>query len=501
MAYTPSFESPTILKSLKEFFQGRDIPAFLVGGYLRDTLLGIPTRDIDLALPEDPLRVGREMADALGGAFFAMGHAHQMARVVGSSPDMETWSVDLAGIDSTLHEDLSRRDFTLDAMALGVEGWCSSSWKDVLRDPLGGRDDLARGIIRAVKPAVFREDPLRLLRAVRLAAKLGFRLEPSTEQLMVEEAHLVSSVPGERLRDEFLTMLSLDGAKLHLETLDGLGFLCCIIPELEMAKGVQQPKEHYWDVFHHSVNAVEGVERVLSGDAGDPVSRLVPWDQAMEDRFGQEVSDGHTRGTLLKLAALLHDVGKPQTKTVEAGGRTRFFGHQTLGASMSVQILERLRLSSRGIEMVRAMVESHLRPTQMSQNGELPTPRAVYRYFRDMGDAAIDTLYLNLADHLAARGPQLDMAAWERHTAVASHILETGTTQVAPEVMPRLITGHDLIRTLGLSPGPRIGALLEGVREAQSAGEVQDGEEALAWARRTLRMSAAEDREPGRRGA
>ncbi len=486
VAYTPSFESATILKSLKEFFQGRGVSAFLVGGYLRDTLLDIPTRDIDLALQEDPLRVGREVADALGGTFVVLGRAHQVARVVVSLPDAGTWTVDLAGIDSTLEEDLSRRDFTVDAMALDIRESCSASWKDALLDPFGGRADLARGIVRALKPSVFQDDPVRLLRAVRLAAKLGFRLEPSTGQRVSVDAPLVSSVPGERLRDEFLAILSLDGAKLHLETLDGLGLLCCIIPELEIAKGVEQPKEHYWDVFDHSVNSVEGVERVLSGDVSDPVSSLVPWDKAMGERFGEEVSDGHSRSTLLKLAALLHDVGKPLTKTVEADGRTRFFGHQTLGASMSREILERLRLSSRGIEIVQAMVESHLRPTQMSQNGEPPTPRAVYRYFRDMGDVAIDTLYLNLADHLAARGPELDIAAWERHTAVAAHVLELGTGQVALEVMPRLITGHDLIRNLGLSPGPRIGALLEGVREAQSAGEVRDGEEALAWARREL---------------
>jgi len=136
--------------------------------------------------------------------------------------------------------------------------------------------------------------------------------------------------------------------------------------------------------------------------------------------------------------------------------------------------------------MVCGMVENHLRPMQMSQGEEMPTPRAVYRYFRDAGDVAIDTLYLSLADHLAARGPELDMGDWQRHVEIIGHILQVGTQEQTSERMPRLITGHDVIQEFGLAPGPIIGSLLEGIRDAQVTGELDSREGALAWVRRRL---------------
>ncbi len=480
-----------ILSKLREFFLSRSVPAFLVGGYVRDSLQGtptgdLPTRDLDVAVQGDAPSLARDVADSFGGSFVPLGHSRQAGRAVVPSEDGDRWVIDVSGMDGPLHSDLLRRDFTIDAMALALDDWGIPGWEDLVHDPWGGRDDLSRGVIRAVRPSVFGEDPARLLRAVRLASKLGFRIDPHTAQTISRDAHLILSVAGERVRDEFLTILSLDRARVHLETLDELGLLCYIIPELGTAKGVEQPREHHWDVFGHSLHAVEGVERVVSPLEGDPVSSLVPWNVEMEERFAQGVSDGHTRRTILKLGALLHDVAKPQTKMVDDRGKTRFLGHHILGASMSREALHRMRLSSRGVEMVHLMVENHLRPTQMSQGGEMPTPRAVYRYFRDVGDVAIDTLYLSLGDHLAARGPDLEMEGWERHTGIIAHILEVGTREQAPERMPRIITGHDLIAEFRLTPGPLVGTLLEGAQYAQAAGEVGTREEALAWVRSRL---------------
>lgn len=203
----------------------------------------------------------------------------------------------------------------------------------------------------------------------------------------------------------------------------------------------------------------------------------------MEEYFGSDAGDGHTRATMLKLAALLHDIAKPQTKMIDSTGRTRFLGHQTQGASMADAILERMRMSNRAKDMVHGMVENHLRPMQMSQGDESPTPRAVYRYFRDVGDVAIDTLYLSLADHLAARGPDLDWDGWRRHADIVAHILETGTQQQTPQVMPRLVNGHDLMEEFGLAPGPLVGTLLEEVNEAEASGSFSTRDEAIDWLR------------------
>ena len=465
-----------------------------MGGYLRDSLAGMATRDIDVAVPGDFLRLAQVLAASMRGSYVplgvSLGQDHRTGRVVLPRIDGTRWTIDLTGlpgsIPESIYQDLARRDFTVDAMALPLDKWESPDWQAALLDPYGGRHDLSHGVLKALGPGVFQDDPVRLMRAVRLSASMGLEIEAGTARTIAGQAHLISAVAGERVRDELLAILALDGAKVHLEMLDELGLLCCIIPELAAARGVEQPREHYWDVFGHSINAVGGVERVTTGSQEDPVASLVPWEGEMEKRFSEEVSDGHSRRTILKLGALFHDIAKPQTKMVDADGRTRFFGHHTLGAAMSEGALQRLRVGGRGTHMVRGMVENHLRPTRMTHEGDMPTSRAVYRYFRDLGDVAVDTLYLSLGDHLAARGPELEMEGWRRHTGIVAHILEVGTRQERPRGSPKLIDGHDIIGEFGLSPGPLIGTLLEGVAEARAAGELDSREAALAWVRSRL---------------
>ncbi|MFQ5860748.1 MAG: CCA tRNA nucleotidyltransferase [Dehalococcoidia bacterium] len=475
-----------LLQQLQAFFTASHCRAYLVGGCLRDSLLGLSTRDVDLAVEGDALFLARRLADSLGGAFVALGEEHQVARIVLRPPGEGEWRIDLASLRGSLEEDLGYRDFTLDALALPLEYGGVQGWETRLTDPFGGRGDLEQRRVRAVSDRVFQEDPLRLLRAVRVAAQRGLSIEEATLALIRRHAPLLPTVAAERVRDEFLGILAAEGVREHLGLLDSLGLLCRVLPELEVTRGVSQPKEHYWDVFEHSLEAAGAAERVTGGDRRDPVVATVPWDQRLSQHFAQEVSDGHTRRTLLKLAALLHDVAKPQTKTVDEKGRTRFFGHQAQGAAITREVLERLRLSGRGVHLVGTMVEYHLRPVQMSQGGELATSRAVYRYFRDLGDAAVETLYLSLADYLAARGPNLELEDWGAYVRMMAHILSTGLEEQAPERRPKLLSGHDLIQLFGLAPGPELGQLLEALREAQAAGEVATQEEALAWVRRQL---------------
>ncbi len=471
----------TLLQKVRDFFATRSVEAYLVGGYLRDSLAGLSSSDVDVAVGEDSMTFARELADALGGVTVPLADAHQVTRVVLHEEEDQPRYIDLSRLQGSVPEDLARRDFTVDAMALPLQEWNSQGWQERVIDPFGGRGDLESRLIRAIKPTIFSEDPLRLMRGVRLAAGLGFSIEEGTADLITQQAPLISAVAPERVRDELLAILSLDGAKEHLETLDRLGLLCRLMPELEITRGVEQPRVHYWDVFGHSIQAVEAVENVTIGPGSAQAFGPLPWSDEMVDYWSEEVSDGHHRRTLVKLAGLLHDVAKPQTKSVDSSGRTRFLGHHTMGASICSTLLHRLRFSARGVRMVCAMVEHHLRPTQMSQGEELPTPRAIYRFFRDVGEVAVDTLYLSLADHLAAKGPLLNVEDWSHHVKIIAHILETGTRQQNPDVTPRLVTGHDLIAAFGLAPGPRIGTLLEGVREAQVSEQVDTREAALAW--------------------
>ena len=258
--------------------------------------------------------------------------------------------------------------------------------------------------------------------------------------------------------------------------------LTALIPELIPARGVSQPKIHVWDVFEHSMQTVSAVEFLLRERtweyAGEDVLTPVPWSERLSRHFYQEISSGSTRRSLLKLAALLHDIAKPQTRTIDEDGRARFLGHPQEGADTAAAILERLRFSTREIRLVELMVRHHLRPTQMSQEG-LPSRRAIYRYFRDTDEAGIDIFFLCLADHLATRGSYLDPAQWQEHAQMVEYVLTRHSEEESLSAPPKLIDGHDIIRIFGLSPGPRIGELLESLREAQAAGEVTTREEAL----------------------
>lgn len=477
-----SEDTTVILTGLIRFFASRQYPAFLVGGYLRDSLLSRPSQDIDIAVAGDPQLLGRELARELGGAFVPLSPVHGIARIVVPGPNNKPWTADLTGISGSIEDDLARRDFTINALALPRESWLSDQWRESVLDPFNGREDLAKKRIRTVTPYVFQEDPGRLLRAVRLAARLQFRLEPATARLIRAEAPRIEQVSGERVRDELLAVLAGDDARGQLEILDRLDLLCRIIPELALTKGVDQPRVHYWDVWGHLLHTVEAVERVTRGHQNSAIYSLVPWTPEAAEYFNQEVSDGHSRRTILKLAGLLHDIAKPQTKTQDETGRTRFFGHPELGAEIAATRLAQLRLSSRGVAMVTKMVEQHLRPTNMQHAAELPTKRAIYRYFRDLGDVAVDTLYLSMADYLAAKGPELSPDDWSNHARMITYILQAGAEQARPGKPDRLITGHDLMQHFGLKPGPQIGVLLEKINEARAAGEISTQEEALTLA-------------------
>ncbi len=302
---------------------------------------------------------------------------------------------------------------------------------------------------------------------------------------MKQHGSRLAKVAPERITAELSMLLSLAGAAPWLHTLDELGFLDIIIPELAVTRGAAQPKEHHWDVLQHSLATVAAVEALLGGLVPDWLPRealsqqlgLAHWAK-IQEHLQEEVAGGRPRMVILKLAALLHDVAKPQTKTVEPSGRVRFFGHPKEGAEIATAILERLRFSSKEVRQMAAMIENHLRPGQLGE--AQPTLRAVHRYFRDLGEAALDTLVLGLADHLATRGPSLDLAAWREHLAQVDYLLSCYFG--APEVVrpSKLVDGHHIMERFGLGPGPLIGQLLTRVREAQAQGEVRSQEEALA---------------------
>ena len=481
----------SLLTEVERILAQQGIEAYVVGGWVRDVLLGRDTADIDIALAGDALAIAPRVASALGGTCVLLDEANQVARVVLPVPEEPSpkvqWQLDFSSFSGTIEADLARRDFTINALAVNLHQLVRGRPAVQVIDPFHGGDDLRSRVIRVVAESVFTADPVRLLRAVRLAAELGFTMDEATETLIQRDARLIARVAGERVREELLRLLSVPGSGRFLPYLDKLGLLTAIFPEMALTRGVVQPGEHAWDVLEHSLKTVVAIDFLLhEGDweyADSPVLSLAPWSVTLAQHFDQEISSGSTRKALLRLGGLLHDIAKPQTKAIEAGGRLRFLGHAQEGAVAAASTLERLRFSGKEIRLVELLIRHHLRPGQMGQP-ELPTRRAIYRFFRDTGEAGIDILFLSLADHLATRGPALDPAHWQEHTKVMRYILEQHWPE---EPHPaRLIDGHDIMNIFGIKPGPKVGKLLEAVREAQAAGEVTTRETALVLIKNLL---------------
>jgi len=494
---------------------------YIVGGFIRDWLLKRETNDIDIAVSGAAISIARKVAEEIGGKFVLLDDANNIARVVviedeqpgrtSQNPESRgaEWHFDISSFTGDIESDLARRDFTINAMALELSQFVTactapniSPRKSAklgaekrsplkLIDPFSGKEDLRDKIVRGVSEQIFEADAARLLRAVRLAAELDFTIEPNTESLIHRYSQAVTEVPGERVREELLRLLSPPRAAYYLRYLDKLGLLLALIPELAESKGVEQPTVHFWDVFEHSLQTVAAVEFLIRESdweySNDDMLTTAPWSDVIESHLSQEISSGSNHKVLLKLAGLFHDVAKPMTKSIDDTGRARFLGHTKQGAAMTANILERLRFSNREIRVVEGLVYHHLRPAQMA-NDELPTQRAIYRYFRDTGEVGIDILFLALADYLASRGPLASMEEWRKHCQLINYILTEHDKQQAKILPVELIDGHDIMDAFDLAPGPLIGKLLAMVNEAHASGELNTREEALALVQRKLSL-------------
>lgn len=459
-----------ILDQVISFLADQSVDAYLVGGLVRDQLLGRPLRDIDLAIDGDAVELARQFADLHGGAFYLMDEEHNVARVI-----FEDTYIDFAQLRGTLREDLSTRDFTINAMARQLGS-------NELSDPFHGQKHLQQRQICAVTDDVFTNDPVRLLRAIRLAGELGFTLGAHTDKLMCRDAHLLAFASMERVRDELFKILALDNHVAVLRLADSVGVLGALLPELAALKGMTQYAPHVFDAFEHTLRVADELELVQTRGYTEVANgEFVPELQAHAAHI---VSSGRARAPLLRLGALLHDIGKAVTRTESETGTIHFYGHDSLGAEMAAAVARRLRLSNDEVEIVTRVVACHLRPTLLENEGRV-TNRAAHRFYREAGDAGIDVCILALADRRGTYAPHGYGENDVRVRAVCARLLDVyfrgHATIVAP---PLLVDGRSLMNELGLEPGRRVGELLEAIREAQAAGEVTTREDAFAFARK-----------------
>ncbi|MBW9120164.1 CCA tRNA nucleotidyltransferase [Microbacterium trichothecenolyticum] len=427
-------ESP-VVSTLARAFSDAGFDLAIVGGPVRDALLGRPTNDLDFttnARPDDILKIVKPISSAqwdIGRAFGTIG-----ARIHGEQVEVTTYRADsydgvtrkpTVEFGDTIEGDLVRRDFTVNAMALRVPG-------QTLVDPTGGVEDLVRGVLRTpTDPAVsFGDDPLRMLRAARFASQLGFAIDPATEAAMEQLRRTLEIVSPERIQAELVKLLATDDPVRGIRVLVGTGLMAEFLPEIPALQLEVDEHHHHKDVYEHSLTvlrqAIE-LEKARNPDAAPDVA--------------------------LRLASLLHDIGKPATRRLEPGGGVTFYHHDLKGARMARKRLQELRFDTATIATVSRLIELHLRFFGYSEGAW--TDSAVRRYVRD-ADAELDRLHILTRADVTTRNVKKATRLARAYDDIERRIAELAAQEQLDAMRPEL-DGNRIQEVLGLTPGREVG--------------------------------------------
>ncbi|MCC6299042.1 MAG: HD domain-containing protein [Anaerolineales bacterium] len=493
--YMPiQFSHPPLLDKVRDALPAQEI--YLVGGAVRDLILNRFSRDLDFALPSGGISHARRVARALDADFMILDEERDTGRVIVIDADDSRTYLDFATFrgGTALEDDLRARDFTINAIAYDLR-------TNAIVDPLNGADDIRAKIIRACSPTSLTDDPIRILRAVRLAASLDFKIDLATRAAMKDAAPLLPNVSPERQRDELFKILEGPKPDSSMRALEMLGTFPHFLPELSAMKGVEQSPPHVFDVWEHTLKVLGYLEGILaaleSGSGGDDpllsalVAALGKYREKFAAHFTESLNTDRSVRAALFFAALYHDVEKPATKSVDYAGRIRFFDHDVKGAQVASKRRHAFNLSNDEIQRVKKIIFNHMRfhffTRQLEEKKQPPTRKSIYRFFRDAGEAGVDLVLLGLADLRGTRDKSLTAEYWKSALEISSIFLENYWEKreetVAP---PRLLDGYELMKELNLESGRIIGQLLEAIREGQAVGEISTREEALSLARKLI---------------
>ncbi len=477
-----------------------DQEIYLVGGGVRDMLLQRGSPDLDFALPADAISFARRVANKLKADYFTLDEARDIGRVIVTDEPGKRTFLDFNRFQGgqDIEQDLKGRDFTINALAYDLRNGS-------MLDPLGGVRDLQAKKIRACSADSFKRDPVRILRAVRFAAALAFQIDPETRRWAKTSADKLQQTSPERLRDELFKILDGPQPDACLRALEILGVLPYFLPELTRLKGEAQPAPHVHDVWDHTLAVLRYLEALVSAlhvgydadQTNDLFTGLVSlklgrYREQLAAHFANSLNPERSIHELLFFAALVHDVAKPQSRSVDENGRMRFLGHAEAGARIAVECADRLHLSRDEQERLDVIIRNHMRfhyhVSRMEAESRPPSRRAIYRFFRDAGAAGVDLVLLGLADRRGTQDTSLTQETWSAALSVARLLLENYWEKPQESISPpKLLDGNELMAELKLEPGEQLGRLLEAIREAQAVGKVVTRDQAIIFSRDWLR--------------
>jgi poly(A) polymerase len=465
-----SLKDKNILKPIYNFAQAKKVKLYLVGGALRDLILDRTNQDpdFDFCLKSGALKFGAKLAREIRCAFVILDQEHAACRLV-KKINQKIYTFDFSDFRAaTLEKDLLHRDFTINSMALGLkEVFGQQDLGRLIIDPYSGRADLLAKIIKVTGRGSFKEDPLRILRAFSFSCSLGFGIDKETLRLAKNEKNKISAVSGERIREELFKILDSSLSYICLVNLDKLKILEIIFPEIKPMRRIGQGPYHHLDVWQHTLETLSQFELILKWAHKTP---------GINDYLQEEIAGSRRRSSLLKLACILHDIGKPKALRREKG-KIIFHGHERIGLGLTRVISRRLKLSNDEGRVLGKIVLWHLRPGYLANNPQ-PTARAIFRFFRDTGNEALAVLLLSLADQRATKGPQTTAFSRLRHEKTVKALMRKLLKQKDQKKSARFLNGNHLMRKFKLPASPLIGELLTELEEAQAIGKIKNKIEA-----------------------
>ncbi len=451
----------------------RKTQVFLVGGFVRDYLLGRPKMDFDFAVEHDALKFARGFATKIKGAYVVLDEERGCARVAKKSEEGIA-TFDFADFRAkTFKADISLRDFTINTMAVNLSTLNGTKdIQDVLLDFKKGLQDLQARRIKLISVKAFKDDPLRMLRAFSIKAALGFTIDKNVLSQIKKDKRLILGVSYERIREELFKVLESNDAAETLKDLDKIGLLKEIMPQVTVMYNCPQGGYHHLDVWPHSLETVKQVE-ILFQELKD--------DAEVQAYINVKLAGEHTRKALIKLAALLHDIGKPETRKKEENGRISFHGHEHVGKNIARHIAKMLKISTKERYALEDMIRWHLRPGYLA-DFKSPSERAIFRFMRDAKEETGSILLLSMADQRSTCGPMTTKEDTEHHVKTSRAILTRYFDKLKEKPFVRLVNGNDVMKHLKLKPSPLVGKILKEIEEKQVLGKLKTKQETLAFA-------------------
>ncbi|MFN3966640.1 MAG: HD domain-containing protein [Endomicrobiia bacterium] len=448
-----------------EIFHGQKL--YLVGGAIRDLYLDRLSADFDFVVDRNVLKLSKKIANKFNGKLVILDDVNRIYRIIAKFND-KPYTFDFSAMrGKNILEDLSKRDFTMNAVAEKLPIIDFS--KDSFIDPYGGIKDIKDKKIKMVSKEAFLDDPLRLLRAYRFSAELKFSIDEKTKKYIKKHTKLILNSAKERINYELTRIFSTPNSYNTVLEMDKTGLLEYLFSDIkDMKRSSRRFYFHPEGLWQHSKLSLYRLEKILNS----------PQKFFKEDKLSEKIMQHiSSRIPLLKLITLFHDIAKPQS-VKKIKGRTRFFGHETLGAQKIKQLLKRLRFSSKDIQIAEKIVKNHMRPGNLC-SAKVLTDKAIYRFFNDLGDVSIDLLLIALADRMSYIGISARKKDIFQFNNFVQKLSKKFFEYKEKLEQPKLVDGYVIMEKFNLKPGPLIGKILNIVKENQTIGKISTTKEAL----------------------